>query len=71
MDAPGHVGEAHDRFDSAEIVLLSDHAHRSFTHDDLRRIPLIVKRPGQREPRQHFEAIGSEALLARIVEGAD
>ena len=58
----------HEKFDNSYIILLSDHGYRIMRKNDARRIPLIVKRPGQKYPENMYGITRAEVLLRTIVD---
>ncbi len=58
----------HKRFHDSYVVILSDHAYRIMRKGDARRIPLIVKRPGQKHREDMHETTRAEVLLRTILD---
>jgi hypothetical protein len=58
----------HKRFHNSYVVLLSDHAYRIMRKGNARRIPLIVKRPGQKRREDIYETTRAEVRLMTILD---
>jgi hypothetical protein len=59
--------KARGLYDSASIVVLSDHNYRIMYPERKSRIPLIVKKPTQKNRRDVFEPVRGEDVIGRMV----
>jgi len=64
------IGELkkHERFYDSYVILLSDHGYRIMRKGDARKIPLIVKWPGQKRRGDIYETTRAEVLLRTILD---